>query len=104
MVNPGQRTGLGETNNLVCTLRNIVGCAIGPNVCGGWKLFYASATLVSEPEKECVMVVERSAQRRSGERRGPDRRQRDDGPPGGVERRQSQRRMGDRRSVEDRRS
>jgi hypothetical protein len=49
------------------------------------------------------MTVERGASRRQSERRGEDRRQRSDGAPDGIERRQQARRMGNRRKATDRR-
>jgi len=50
----------------------------------------------SDPESDSSENVER----RGGDRRGDeDRRQHDEGPPNGVERRKGQRRRGERRST-----
>ncbi|MDP6345223.1 MAG: hypothetical protein QF578_05060 [Alphaproteobacteria bacterium] len=49
------------------------------------------------------MTTKRGEQRRKIERRLNDRRQREDGPPNGMERRMSSRRSSERRGEADRR-
>ena len=49
------------------------------------------------------MAIAKGTQRRQSDRRGTDRRQQNDGAPGGADRRISARRAGSRRIADDRR-